>query len=259
MGRAICQGLIASGLVHPKRLTVVEPVLERRAQLARDLGVRCTPSSRPAAADADLLVLAVKPQVFASVAEELRRSISSGSLVLSVMAGTSTSAIASQLSHGAVVRAMPNAAAQIGRSITVWYATPAVSARQRSAARAVLGAIGEAIEVDSEEQLDRATALSGSGPAFACLMVEAIVEGGVAIGFPRSLALRLATSTLQGTASLLSQEGTHPALIRESITSPGGTTAAGVLALEQRAVRAAYMEAVQAAYHRARELGSEPC
>ncbi|MGQ9552757.1 MAG: pyrroline-5-carboxylate reductase [Anaerolineae bacterium] len=256
MGSALCQGLLDSGLSIPQRITVVEPEVRKRAALWETMGVSCSADGREALPQADLIVLAIKPQVFATVAEQLRAHMRAGVLVISIMAGIPTSLIADALAHNLIVRAMPNTAAKVRQSTTVWYAAPIVPEPLRATAAAVLSSIGIAIEVQNEAILDGATAVSGSGPAYVCLLAEALVEGAVAIGLSRDLALCLVTNTLAGTAALLAQSGAHPALVRESVTSPAGTTAAGLLALEARAFRAACVEAVRAAYARAKELGS---
>lgn len=256
MGRAFCQGLLGSGLSAPDQITVVEPEAEKREALQTELGVGCLADGRDAAPQADLLLLAVKPQVFAAVSERLRGRVRPEALVISIMAGIPVSVIADALAHDLVVRAMPNAAAQVRQSTTVWYAAAAVPQPLRAEAAVLLSGVGLAIEVQDEAMLDRATAVSGSGPAYVCLLAEALVEGAVAIGLYRDLALRLVAGTLAGTAALLAQPGAHPSLVRENITSPAGTTAAGLLALEARAFRAACIEAVQAAHTRTKELGS---
>lgn len=255
MGRAIGEAVLAAGLVGADRVAVAEPDEERRRSLAEALGVTTAPAAPAIVGGASLVLLAVKPQVFRQVAGQLRGTLPARALVVSIMAGITTDAMSAALAHPAIVRAMPNAAARVRRSTTVWYAPPAVPPQQRAVAEALLAAIGEAIEVKSEAMLDMATAVSGSGPAFVCLMVEALVEAAVAVGFSREVGQRLVQHTLAGTSELLAQSGAHPALIRESVTSPAGTTAAGLQALEARAVRAAFVEAVQAAHRRAKELG----
>lgn len=256
MGRALCEGLIASGAANVDDIIVAEPHDGRREAIAGELGVRVAAEGASVIAGADVIVLAVKPQVFATAAASLSGRLHASALVVSIMAGISTASIADAIGHTAVVRAIPNTAARLRKAMTVWYATPAVSAEQRRVASAVLSAIGETLEVSDEALIDPATAVSGSGPAYICLVAEAMTEGAVAVGFGREAAQRLVAATLSGTAALLSQPGAHPALVREGVTSPAGTTAAGLQALETSAVRAAFVAAVMAAYHRAKELGS---
>lgn len=256
MGSAVCEAVLTRHLATPDQVTIAEPDRERRESLQSRLGVPVVPRAIDGLAGTRLLLLAVKPQVFPQVAAELQGKIPEPVLLLSIMAGLPIERIANDLAHAAVVRAMPNAAARVLQSATVWYAAPAVSPAQRELAESVLGAIGEAIEVADEALLDLATAVSGSGPAFVCLVAEAMIEGAVAIGFSRSMAQRLVSQTLSGTAALLAEPGAHPTMVRESVTSPGGTTAAGIQALERAAIRAAFVEAIRAALQRARELGS---
>lgn len=256
MGGAICEALLGRGVADPMGVVVAEPEAEKQAALRARLGVRTVARAAEAVEGAALVLLAIKPQVFPHVAEELQGRIPRGVPVLSIMAGLTLERVAADLDHPEVVRAMPNAAARVFGSVTVWCATPAVTPAQRDLVRTVLGAIGHAVEVDEESVLDLATAVSGSGPAYLCLVAEAMIEAAVGIGLTRALAQHLVFQTFAGTAALLTAPGAHPALVRESVTSPGGTTAAGLQALERGAVRAAFAEAVRAALQRARELGS---
>jgi len=256
MGKAFCQALIGGALSAPERIFVVEPDAAKRASLTAEMGVRSSPVAGEDVVGAGLLLLAVKPQVFPTAAAQLKGHLRPESLVLSIMAGLPVATIARGLGHQAVVRAMPNAAAGLRQSMTVWYASPAVDGGLRDVAARALSAIGLTTEVKEESLLDAATAVSGSGPAYVCMLVEAMIEGAVACGFAREVARCLAVQTLAGTAALLSQPGAHPALVRESVTSPAGTTAAGLLALEARGMRAAVVEAILASQRRAKELGS---
>ncbi len=196
-----------------------------------------------------------QPQVYPSVAAAVSGIIPSRALIVSIMAGISIDRMRSDLGHEAVVRVMPNAAARVLESASVWMAAPGVTEAQHAQAEQLLSALGVAVEVAEERFLDLATGLSGPGPAYLCLVAEALIEGGVAAGFSRALAHRLVQQTFVGTAALLSEPGAHPAFIRESVTSPGGTTAAGLQALERSAVRAAFVDAVDAARRRCQELG----
>jgi len=256
MGTALCRGLIESGVATPGNIVVADIDPSKRKTLDATFSVRTVSSAKEAAQAARLVFLAVKPQSFQDVAADLSGKIPAEALVISIMAGMHTKTICSSLDHDLVIRAMPNAAASVRQSMTVWYACESVPSEQRSVAAAALAAIGDQLEVDAEATLDVATAVSGSGPAFICLAAEALIEGAVAVGCPRGLAERLVSRTLVGAAALLRQPGAHPGSVRESITSPGGTTAAGLMALESRAVRAAYAEAVRAAYARSQALQS---
>ncbi len=255
MGRALCEALLAAQMISPDRITVAEPDPSRRAALETDLAVGTCANPSDCLPGAEIVILAIKPQIFPSLALDLHGAVPDDALLISIMAGVTVERISQGLSHDRVVRAMPNAAARLRRSMTVWYAAPTVTDRQWILADAVLSGIGEAVRVPSEDMLDLATAVSGSGPAYLALVAEALIEGAVSVGFARPLAQTLVAQTFAGTAALLQQPGAHPTLIRESVTSPGGTTAAGLQTLESRAVRAAFAEAVGAGLQRARELG----
>lgn len=255
MGSAICRGVLSRGLATPSQVTVVEPDSIKCARLQADEGVDTTAAALDALPGAEIVVLAIKPQVYPSVAAAISGSIPPGALVVSIMAGIGINRMRGDLQHEAIVRVMPNAAARLLESASVWMAAPAVSEAQHARAEQLLGALGVALEVTDERFLDLATGLSGPGPAYLCLVAEALIEGGVAAGFSRPMAQQLVRQTFVGTAALLSEPGAHPALVRETVTSPGGTTAAGLQALERSAVRAAFVDAVDAARRRSQELG----
>ena len=256
MGSALCQAILARRLTPPSHLVVAEPDAAQRSRLEALGDVAVVPSASEALERGpDLVVLAVKPQVYPQLAKEIQGRIPGSALVLSIMAGISVIRIQTDLQHAAVVRVMPNAAARVLQSASVWYCAPPVTIPQRELAETLLKAMGDAVEVSEERFLDLAAGLSGPGPAYLSLVVEAMIEGGVAAGFTRPLAQRLVLQTLVGTAALLSQPGAHPALVRESVTSPGGTTAAGLQVLERASVRAAFADAVEAASRRSQELG----
>jgi len=256
MGTAICRGVLSRHLVAPESVVVADTDPAQRARLHRSEGVTVVAAAEDALTDAALVVLAIKPQVYPTVATAIAGRVPESALVVSIMAGISLDRMRMDLAHEAVVRVMPNAAARVLESASVWIAAPGVSAAQRSQAERLLRALGDAVEVTEERFLDLATGFSGPGPAYLCLVAEALIEGGVAAGFGRALAQRLVYQTFVGTAALLSEPGAHPALVRESVTSPGGTTAAGLQALERSAVRAAFVDAVEAARRRSQELGN---
>jgi pyrroline-5-carboxylate reductase len=255
MGEAMIRGALNANLLRPDQVRVADVAQERRDLLQNRYQVRVSGSNRNVLAGADVVVLAVKPEHAAEVMGELRGALRSGQLLLSVVAGVPLAALAAGLGHSAVVRAIPNTPAQVGAGVSAWMASPEVDAVGRSRAAALLGALGRALEVEDEEYLDMATALSGSGPAYAFLFLEALIDAGVHVGLPRSVARMLATETLLG-AALMAREGEmHPAQLRNMVTSPGGTTAAGLAELEAGGLRAAVDQAVVAAYNRSVELG----
>lgn len=257
MAAAIMARVLDSGLASPSEVVVGEPVEARRSHLAHEYGVAVTAKNTQAAADADLVVLAVKPQDLPAVMGELRGSLQPSQTVLSIIAGAKLGTLRRGLSHAALVRVMPNTPAQVGAGMSVWTATPEVPADRVEATRGLLGAIGEEVYVADERYLDMATALSASGPAFVLLFLEAMIDAGVHVGLPRPMAETLAGQTVLGTARLAVETGTHPAALRNMVTSPGGTTAEGLLALEEAGLRAAVLRAVLAAHEKSKLLGGE--
>jgi pyrroline-5-carboxylate reductase len=256
MAEAIVRGLLERHLVPPSRITVTGPRRERRAELAKQFGVRALASNAEAAKAAHVVVLSVKPQVLASVMRELRGKLRRDQLVLSIVAGATLRSLRHGLDHEAIVRSMPNTPAQIGMGVTVWTSTDQVTADQRELARVILGALGEVLHAEVEEDVDRATALSGTGPSYVFLLMEALVDAGVHLGFSRRVAEELVLRTVEGSAAFARASGRHLAELRNQVTSPGGTSAAAVYELEKGALRTVLSRAVYAAYQRTRELGS---
>ncbi len=199
MAEAMIKGLLRERLVEPGQLVAAGPRQERCTDLAARYHVETTVSNRVAAEGSAIVVLSIKPQVFGAVLAELHNRIAPGGLVLSIAAGVPIPVITQGLNHMAVVRAMPNTPAQIGEGITVWTATEAVTESQLESSIAVLGALGEVLRVEQEIYLDMATALSGTGPAYVLLFMEAMIDAGVHMGFPRRIAERLVMQTMRGT------------------------------------------------------------
>lgn len=255
MAEAIISGLLAKGLAAASDISVGEPSAERRAYLAQSYSIRAFAQNLRALQEAAVGVLAVKPQDLRVAMAELKGSIQPHCLVISIVAGASLDTIVAGLDHRRVVRAMPNTPAQVGRGMTVWTATLEVEAEQRDTTKAILTALGKAAFVAEERLIDMATAVSGSGPAYVFLAMEALADAAVHIGLPRDLAWELTRQTFLGAAHLAEDSGQHPALLRNMVTSPAGTTAAGLLCLEEGALRASFTRAVVAAYRRAQELG----
>lgn len=255
MAEALIARLLQQGQLEPYQVRVGEPSSERRALLQESYGVRTFSDNQDAVQGADVIVLAIKPQVLGIVLDGLRDAIADDALVLSIVAGATIDQISAPLGVEALVRAMPNTPGQIGEGATVWVATDATTEEQRNLARGILRLLGLEIEVGDERYLDMATALSGSGPAYVFLFIEAMVEAGVRLGFARSVAERLVLQTVRGAAMYAQQTGLSAAELRARVTSPGGTTAEGLYQLERGGVRAAILDAIQAAYRRAQELG----
>jgi len=254
MGEALLGGLLEAGY-EPDAIAVAEVDGDRRRDLEeRFKGVRVVPSAAWAVAGADVVVVAVKPQDVTSVLEQAAPSLASDTLVISIAAGVTIAAVEAAAPGRPVVRAMPNTPALVRRAATAIAAgRHATSAHLDTAAR-VLGAVGVVVQVP-EAHLDAVTGLSGSGPAYVFLVAEALIEAGVLAGLPRSTADTLVRQTLLGSAELLAAGDDTPEALRAAVTSPGGTTAAGLHALEQRGVRGALLDAVRAATERSRQLG----
>ena len=255
MGQTITRSLISSGLAAASAVTVCEVAAPRRESLEADLGVATTGDAVAAADGAPVVVLAVKPQDFPAVGGALQGLILPEQLVVSIMAGVTMQTLRDRLGHRAVVRAMPNTPAQIGQGLTAWTAAEEVTESQRALVGRMLATLGRAIPVQDERHIDMATAVSGSGPGFFFLILEAMIDGAVQIGMRRELATELVYQTALGSAAFAQESGLHPAVLRDMVTSPGGTTAEGLRAMEEKGVRAGTMEAIIAAYRRTRELG----
>src|SRR6266852_2360450 len=256
MAEAMIRGLLDKHLVPPSHVFVTGPRRERRAELTKQFGVKALASNAEAAQGAHVVVLSVKPQVLPTVLRELRGQLRPEQLVLSIVAGAPLAVLREGLDHAAVVRAMPNTPAQIGMGITAWTAADAVDREQRERAKAILGALGEELEVDEESLVDMATALSGTGPTYVFLLMEALVDAGVHLGFSRRVAEELVLRTVEGSALFARKSGRHLAELRNMVTSPGGTSAAAIYQLEKGALRTVLSKAVYAAYQRTRELGA---
>ncbi len=257
MAEALLKGLLREGTVDPDEIVCAEPRPERREEIADRYGVEVTGDNRAAAALADLVVLAVKPQVIDALLTEIAPALQPRALVVSIAAGVPISALARRLPAGArIIRTMPNTPALVGAGATALARGPHATDADLTVARALFEAVGTAVVVD-EPLLDAVTGLSGSGPAFVFLAIEALADGGVRAGLPRPVALGLAAQTVMGAARLVLETGRHPGELKDQVTSPAGTTIAGVAALESRGFRAALIEAVDAAARRSRELGQK--
>ena len=256
MAEAMIRGLLEKHLVPPSHVLVTGPRRERRADLAKRFSVKALASNADAAKTAHVVVLSVKPQVLPTVLRELRGELRDDQLVLSIVAGAPLGVLREGLDHAAIVRAMPNTPAQIGMGVTVWCTSIAVGRDDRARAKAILGALGEELEVDEEAQVDMATALSGTGPTYVFLLMEALVDAGVHLGFSRRVAEELVLRTVEGSAAFARQSGRHLAELRNMVTSPGGTSAAAIYELEKGTLRTVLSRAVYAAYVRTLELGS---
>jgi pyrroline-5-carboxylate reductase len=255
MAEAMIAGLVADRAVEAGTLVASHPRRDRRDVLAERHGVRSVAANREALANAEVVVLAVKPQMLGRVMRELRGELSADQVVVSIVAGATIRTLVDGLQHAAVVRAMPNTPSQIRRGISVWSASDACTARQRDLARGVLRALGDEREVGDEAFVAMATALSGTGPTYLFSVMEALIDAGVHLGFPRELAHDLVVETLIGSAEFAQRSELHPAQLRNAVTSPGGTSAAAIYELEKGRIRTVLSDAVWAAYRRTLELG----
>ncbi len=257
MAEAMIAGVLRGRLVEPSQIVASHPRAERREELAATHGIRAVASNIDAIEGADVIVLAIKPQMLGRVAKDFGPHLRRGQLVISVLAGATTRALIGALGHDQVVRSMPNTPARLGKGMTVWFATPAVTAEQRAQAAALLGALGVQLEVDDEKLVAMATAVSGTGPTYVFLVMEALIDAAVHLGFPRHIAHDLVIETLEGSTLFAKQSGMHPAELRNMVTSPGGTSAAALHELESGRLRTVLSEAVWAAFRRTVELGDQ--
>jgi pyrroline-5-carboxylate reductase len=256
MAEAMIGGLIRQKLAEPAHLLASGPRSERVTQLQQKYGVVPYTDNAAAAALADVVVLSVKPQRLSAVMKNLK-GIRPEALVLSIIAGAGIKKLSAGLKHSAIVRSMPNTPAQIGEGITVWTVSETVSAEQKETARAILSALGAEVFVEDEHYLDMATALSGTGPAYVFMFMEAMIDAGVHMGFPRRISEQLVVQTIRGSVDFYETNEMHVAALRNQVTSPGGTSAEALYYLEKAGFRTAISRAVWAAYQRSLELGKE--
>ncbi len=256
MGAALIAGLVHSGALPPERVTAVDIDAALLEAHRRTLGVQTSRNAAEVAAEQDVVVLGLKPQIWASVAAPLAPSLTERQMVLSIMGGVRTGAIEEVLGGRVpVVRAMPNILVQIRESVAAICAGRFAQEAHFATAEAILETVGESVRLN-EAQMDAVTGLSGSGPAFVYLIIDALADGGVRMGIPKPVALKLAAQTVFGSAKMVIQSGQHPAVLKDQVTSAGGTTIAGLQAMELGGVRAALMKAVEAATRRSEELGA---
>lgn len=258
MAEAIIAGLLRKKLALPEAITCSGPNNERVEYLSNKYLIHMSTDNTKAIQQADVVVLSVKPQRLDRVLTGISGKIKPGALILSIVAGASIKKISSCLNHHSIVRSMPNTPAQIGQGITVWTAAPEVTPHQIEMARQILGALGEEIFVEEESYLDMATAVSGTGPAYVFLFMEAMVDAGVHLGFPRRIAESLVAQTVRGSVDyyLKRDDPVHLARLRNEVTSPGGTSAEALYYLEKAGFRTAISRAIWAAYERSQALGA---
>lgn len=257
MATALAKGWAAAGLLDPARSLASDPYPAARTKFTEVTGVRAIPETTGALASAGILVLAVKPQTMGLTLSQLRPLLQPHHLVVSIAAGVTLQQLADGLGETTrLVRVMPNTPCLLGASASGFTPGPTAKPEDAALVERLFGAVGVAVRVP-EAQLDAVTGLSGSGPAFVYVMIEALADGGVRVGLPRDVALKLAAQTVLGSAKMVLETGQHPGALKDAVASPGGTTIAGLHALERGGVRAALMDAVEAAANRATELGKK--
>jgi pyrroline-5-carboxylate reductase len=255
MAESMIKGMLTQKLTEARRITASGPRAERGQELRGRYGVRTTTDNVAAAQGANVVIFSVKPQMLPKVLKEVGGKIAPDALVISIVAGMQIKRIREALGVQAVVRAMPNTPAQIGRGMTVWTATEAVDEQHRQQTQAILGCLGKELYVEVEDELNMATALSGTGPAYTFLFMEALIDAGVHLGFSRRVAQELVLQTMEGAVAIARESGLHPTELRNRVTSPGGTSAAALYQLEKGALRTVISKAVWAAYQRSKLLG----
>lgn len=255
MAEAMIKGILGQSLIEATNIIASGPRPERAQELRGRYGVRAVTDNRVAAQAGRIVVLSVKPQTLPKVMPEIRPELDAGDLVISIVAGTPISVMRRDLGVETIVRAMPNTPGQIGHGMTVWTATEAVSETMRRQSQAILGALGRELFVADESYLDMATALSGTGPAYVYLFMEALIDAGVHLGFSRRVAQELVYQTIEGAVAMARETGLHPTELRNRVTSPGGTSAEALYQLEKGSLRTVISKAIWAAYQKSRSLG----
>ncbi|MBE9060143.1 pyrroline-5-carboxylate reductase [cf. Phormidesmis sp. LEGE 11477] len=255
MGEALLSRLLGQGLYAAEEVMLSEPAPKRRQVLFEQYSIKTTDSNREVLEASEVVLLAIKPQVFDIVAKDFQGvRCETPPLVLSILAGVPLSKLESVMAGWPVVRAMPNTPATVGSGMTAIALGTRTLAEHGALAQKIFAAMGQVVKVP-EGMLDAVTGLSGSGPGYVAIVIEALADGGVASGLPRAIANQLALQTVLGTAELLQKTGMHPAELKDRVTSPGGTTIAGIACLEELGLRSALIESVRTASSRSRELG----
>ncbi len=255
MAEAIIGGLIKEKVIPAANITAAGPRLERLEDLSERYGIKTSLDNANAVKDADVVILCVKPQKLPEVLEDLHGKVPPAALVISIIAGATLKKLIDGLAHKTVVRSMPNTPAQIGEGMTVWVQSKATLETQHALAKQILGALGDEIFVEDESYIDMATAVSGTGPAYVFLFLEAMIDAGVHLGLPRRIAEEMVMQTIKGSIAYYAQNDSHPARLRNQVTSPGGTSATALYYLEKMGFRTAISRAIWAAYTRSEELG----
>ncbi len=255
MGEAMIKGLLQAGLVPAESVAATDARAERLEQITRQYGIRGAADNPALVGEADVIILAVKPQIMAAVLREIAPAVDARKLLISIAAGMATHTLRGFLGKPArLIRVMPNTPALVLEGVTAIARAEGLNAGDLDVAQELFGAVGRVVILD-EDHLDAVTGLSGSGPAYVAIVIEALADGGVKMGLDRATAMTLAAQTVLGSAKLLLETGVHPAQLKDMVASPGGTTIAGIAALEDGAVRRTFISAVERATQRSKELG----
>ena len=257
MAGAMIGALLRKKELSPDQITASDPYLEQRENITKNYQVQITEDNQAAVKSADIVILAVKPQVLPSVLDEIKGKLADNCLVFSIVAGMPISRIKKGLAHKAIIRSMPNTPAQISSGMTVWTASKEVSSSQREDAVVILEAMGKELYVDQEDALNMATAVSGTGPTYVFSLAEALVDAAVHLGFSRRDARYIVLETLKGSVEYALQSDLHLAQLRNMVTSPGGTSAEAIYQLEKGGMRTIMSKAVWAAYQKSQLLGKK--
>lgn len=255
MAEAIIIGLLKNNVVGAKHIVAAGPQLERLKALETLYHIQTQVENAKAVQDADVVILCIKPQKLSTVMKDLHNQIPEKALVISIVAGATMESLITGLDHPMVVRSMPNTPAQVGEGMTVWTGSADISDQQKMLAQQILGALGREIFVEEETYIDMATAVSGTGPAYVFLFLEAMIDSGVHLGLPRRIAEEMVMQTIKGSIAFYHQNDSHPARLRNQVTSPGGTSATALYYLEKMGFRTAISRAIWAAFTRSQELG----
>lgn len=255
MAETIINCLIKHDVVKAADITVAGPRLDRLKELEEKYHIQSNPDNYLAVHQADVVLLCIKPQKLIEIMEELQNQIPVNALVISIIAGATMDSLIHGLNHKSVVRSMPNTPAQVGEGMTVWTHSVHTTGEQKALAQHILKALGQEIYVEEERYIDMATAVSGTGPAYVFLFLEAMIDSGVHLGLPRRIAEDMVVQTIKGSIGFYEQNTSHPARLRNQVTSPGGTSATALYYLDKMGFRTAISRAIWAAFTRSQELG----
>lgn len=254
MGGAILNGILSRGFSQGADIAVYDVDSAKTKHFTEAYGVRAAESNAAAVRGADVVLLAVKPQYIGKVMDEVSDELEPDALIISIAVGVTLATMTEDLGTSNLVRVMPNMAVQIGKGVSGWIADPSVSQEDKAFVRSLLSQVGTEVEVPSEDQIDCLGAISGSGPAFVYLFMEAMIDAGVHLGLTRPASTELVIETVLGSAEYLKERGAHPAVLRNEITSPGGTTAEGLFYLEAGDLRATVAKCIWGSYERTRQI-----